>query len=195
MFELIGSEASYLRSLEVAISHFYASKALKQTLSQREHHTLFSNISYVMAASEKFFRDLEMRLAESVLISQVGDIVLQHCPKFHPLYVPYVTNMMYQEALLKQLQQNRDFVCSLKKLEKDPVCQRQSLKSFLVLPFQRITRIKLLLEVGVFCGVEVFMWKPAKGFVFISGRREFKEVCLIAFESQFHQQPPPANAS
>nr|XP_020453733.1 rho guanine nucleotide exchange factor 19-like [Monopterus albus] len=147
MFELIGSEASYLRSLEVAISHFYASKALKQTLSQREHHTLFSNISYVMAASEKFFRDLEMRLAESVLISQVGDIVLQHCPKFHPLYVPYVTNMMYQEALLKQLlQQNRDFVCSLKKLEKDPVCQRQSLKSFLVLPFQRITRIKLLLE-------------------------------------------------
>lgn len=147
MFELIGSEASYLRSLGVAVCHFYASKALKQTLSQREHHTLFSNICCVMAASEKFFMDLEMRLGENVVISQVGDIVLQHCPEFQALYVPYVTNMMYQEALIKQLlQHNREFLYSLKKLERDPVCQRQSLKSFLVLPFQRITRIKLLLE-------------------------------------------------
>lgn len=35
----------------------------------------------------------------------------------------------------------------MKKLEADPACCRQNLKSFLVLPFQRITRIKLLLEV------------------------------------------------
>lgn len=47
--------------------------------------------------------DLELRLGQSVLISQVGDIVLQHCPEFHSLYVPYVTNMMYQEALVNQL--------------------------------------------------------------------------------------------
>ncbi|XP_023256814.1 rho guanine nucleotide exchange factor 19-like [Seriola lalandi dorsalis] len=147
MFELIGSEASYLRSLGVAVNHFHASKALKRTLSQMEHHILFSNLPRVMAASEKFLMDLEMRLGESVLMSQVGDVVLQHCPEFHTLYVPYVTNMMYQEALINQLlQQNRDFLSLLKKLESDPVCQRQSLKSFLVLPFQRITRIKLLLE-------------------------------------------------
>lgn len=53
MFELIGSEASYLKSLGVALSHFYASKALKRTVSQREHHILFSNIGCVAAASEK----------------------------------------------------------------------------------------------------------------------------------------------
>ncbi|KAG7244694.1 hypothetical protein INR49_029713 [Caranx melampygus] len=147
MFELIGSEASYLRSLGVAVNHFHASKALKQTLSQMEHHILFSNIRQVMAGSEKFLVDLEMRLGEDVFICQIGDIVLQHCSKFHSLYVPYVTNMMYQEALINQLlQQNRDFLSVLKKLESDPVCQRQSLKSFLVLPFQRITRVKLLLE-------------------------------------------------
>ncbi|XP_042261565.1 rho guanine nucleotide exchange factor 19 [Thunnus maccoyii] len=147
MFELIGSEASYLRSLGVAVDHFFVSKPLKQTLSQMEHHILFSNIRRVKAASEKFLMDLEIRLGESVVISQVGDIVLQHCPAFRTLYVPYVTNMMYQEALINQLlQQNRDFLFSLKKLESDSVCQRQRLKSFLVLPFQRITRIKLILE-------------------------------------------------
>ncbi|XP_078139570.1 rho guanine nucleotide exchange factor 19 [Centroberyx gerrardi] len=89
----------------------------------------------------------KVRLGESVLISQVGDIVLQHCPVFRALYVPYVTNMMYQEALVNQLlQQNKGFLFLLKTLESDPVCQRQSLKSFLVLPFQRITRLKLITE-------------------------------------------------
>ncbi|CAJ1050594.1 rho guanine nucleotide exchange factor 19 isoform X1 [Xyrichtys novacula] len=147
MFELIGSEASYLRSLRVAVNHFYTSKELRKSLSKREHHVLFSNICGVMATSEKFLMDLEIRLGESVLMSQVGDIVLQHCPEFHSLYVPYVINMMYQEALINQLlQQNRDFLNSIKKLEGDKVCQRQSLKSFLVLPFQRITRVKLILE-------------------------------------------------
>lgn len=53
MFELIGSEASYLRSLGVAVDHFYASKALKRALSQMEHHVLFSNIRRVKAASER----------------------------------------------------------------------------------------------------------------------------------------------
>lgn len=51
----------------------------------------------------RFFVDLEMHLGEQVLMSQVGDIVLKHCPEFHALYVPYVTNMVYQEALLNQL--------------------------------------------------------------------------------------------
>lgn len=44
-------------------------------------------------------------------------------------------------------QHNREFLHTLRKLESDPMCQRQTLKSFLVLPFQRITRVKLLLEV------------------------------------------------
>ncbi|XP_075893265.1 rho guanine nucleotide exchange factor 19 isoform X2 [Nelusetta ayraudi] len=147
MFELIGSEASYLRSLRVVINHFYASKPLKETLSRLEHHTLFSNICGVTTASEKFLMDLEQRLGQSVFISQIGDVVLGHCPHFRSLYVPYVTNMMYQEALVNQLlERNREFQTSVKKLEADPACQRQNLKSFLVLPFQRITRIKLLLE-------------------------------------------------
>lgn len=52
MFEMIGSEASYLRSLGVAVNHFFASKTLKQTLHRMEHHILFSNLRSVMAASE-----------------------------------------------------------------------------------------------------------------------------------------------
>ncbi|XP_059926302.1 rho guanine nucleotide exchange factor 19 isoform X1 [Gadus macrocephalus] len=147
MFEVIGSEASYLRSLGVAVNHFMASKKLSRTVSPLEHHVLFSNLRHVMSASESFLVALERLLGECVVIPQLGGLMLQHCPRFRALYVPYLSNMMFQEALVnKLLQENKGFVSALKTLERDPVCQRRSLKSFLVLPFQRITRLKLLME-------------------------------------------------
>lgn len=147
MFEVISSEASYLRSLGVVVNHFLASKKLRGTVSRLEHHVLFSNLNHVMSASEEFLMALECLLGECVVMPQLADLVLQHCPRFRALYVPYLSNMMFQEALVNKLaQENKRFAAALKSLESDPTCQRQSLKSFLVLPFQRITRLKLLME-------------------------------------------------
>ncbi|KAF4079223.1 hypothetical protein AMELA_G00190500 [Ameiurus melas] len=147
MFELIVSEASYQKSLRVAVGLFQSSAQLKQTLTPVQNHVLFSNLKEVCKASEGFLQDLETRLEQNVVMSKVGDIVLNHKSTFRRVYVPYVTNMMYQETLIaKLLQENRKFVLALKKLEKDPLCQRQTLKSFLILPFQRITRLRLILE-------------------------------------------------
>ncbi|XP_055069351.2 rho guanine nucleotide exchange factor 19 [Misgurnus anguillicaudatus] len=147
MFELIVSEASYQKSLVVAMNVFQCSAELKQVLSRVEHHVLFSNLKEVCRVSERFLQDLESHLRQNVVMSQTGDIVLNHQLSFKQVYVPYITNMMYQEALITQLlQSNKKFALILKKLEKDPLCQRQTLKSFLILPFQRITRMTLLLE-------------------------------------------------
>ncbi|KAL4658514.1 rho guanine nucleotide exchange factor 19-like [Arapaima gigas] len=147
MFELIGSEASYLKSLTLAVTHFKESQTLRMTLPTVEHHILFSNLTEVKGISERFLLDLEARLDESIVMQQVGDVVMQHRAALRQVYVPYITNMMYQETLIQHLmQQNRAFFNVLKKLEKAPVCQRQSLKSFLVLPFQRITRLRIILE-------------------------------------------------
>ncbi|XP_053355548.1 rho guanine nucleotide exchange factor 19 isoform X1 [Clarias gariepinus] len=147
MFELIVSEASYLKSLRLAVGLFQSSSQLKQTLTPVQNHVLFSNLKEVCRASEGFLHDLESRLGMNVVMSKVGDVVLNHKSTFRRVYTPYVTNMMYQETLIeKLLQENRKFVVVLKKLEKDPLCQRQTLKSFLILPFQRITRLRLLLE-------------------------------------------------
>uniref|UniRef100_A0A9J7ZZ72 Si:ch73-15b2.5 n=2 Tax=Cyprinus carpio TaxID=7962 RepID=A0A9J7ZZ72_CYPCA len=147
MFELIVSEASYQKSLIVALNVFQCSAELKQVLSRVQHHVLFSNLKDVCRVSERFLQDMESHLGQYVVMSQVGDIVLNHQQPFQKVYVPYITNMMYQEALITQLlQENKKFALILKKLEKDPQCQRQTLKSFLILPFQRITRMTLLLE-------------------------------------------------
>lgn len=44
-------------------------------------------------------------------------------------------------------QENPKFPGILARLEEDPICQRLPLTSFLILPFQRITRLKMLVEV------------------------------------------------
>uniref|UniRef100_A0A3B1JEF2 Si:ch73-15b2.5 n=1 Tax=Astyanax mexicanus TaxID=7994 RepID=A0A3B1JEF2_ASTMX len=131
----------------LAVGLFQSSTELKATLPPLQTHVLFSNLKEVCKVSEGFLLDLETRLGQNVVMSKVGDIVLNHRSAFRRVYVPYVTNMMYQEALIaKLLLENKRFALTVKKLEKDPVCQRQTLKSFLVLPFQRITRLKLILE-------------------------------------------------
>ncbi|KAK1796594.1 hypothetical protein P4O66_009625 [Electrophorus voltai] len=147
MFELIVSEASYQKSLRVAVGLFQCCSELKRSISPVQNHVLFSNLKDVCQVSERFLLDLETRLGQNVVMSKVGDVVLSHQSAFRQVFVPYVTNMMYQEALIvKLLRENRKFAMTVKKLEKDPLCQRQTLKSFLVLPFQRITRLRLILE-------------------------------------------------
>ncbi|CAH7469070.1 rho guanine nucleotide exchange factor 5 [Phodopus roborovskii] len=146
-FELIVSEASYLRSLNVAVDHFQHSVQLRATLSTQDHQWLFSRLQDVRDVSTMFLSDLEENFENNIFSFQVCDVVLNHAPEFRRVYLPYVTNQTYQERTFQSLMNsNSSFREVLEKLESDPICQRLSLKSFLILPFQRITRLKLLLQ-------------------------------------------------
>lgn len=72
-------------------------------------------------------------------------------------------------------QENKKFVLALKKLEKNPVCQRQTLKSFLILPFQRITRLRLILEVGFRLPLLAYLFKCSISTYFICHCRTFSK--------------------
>ncbi|XP_045713513.1 rho guanine nucleotide exchange factor 5 [Phyllostomus hastatus] len=146
-FELIVSEASYLRSLNIAVDHFQLSRQLRATLTNQEHQWLFSRLQDVRDVSSTFLSDLEENLESDLFTFHVCDVVLNHASHFRRVYLPYVTNQTYQERTFQNLlNTNSSFREVLEKLESDPVCQRLSLKSFLILPFQRITRLKLLLQ-------------------------------------------------
>lgn len=146
-FELIVSEASYLRSLNIAVDHFQHSAQLRAALSTQDHQWLFSRLQDVRDVSSMFLSDLEENFENNIFSFQVCDVVLNHAPDFRRVYLPYVTNQTYQERTFQSLMSsNSSFREVLEKLESDPICQRLSLKSFLILPFQRITRLKLLLQ-------------------------------------------------
>ncbi|KAM8805019.1 LOW QUALITY PROTEIN: ephexin-1 [Eudromia elegans] len=147
MFELVTSEASYYKSLNLLVSHFMENERLKKILHQSEAHILFSNVLDVMAVSERFLLDLEQRVEENIVISDVCDIVHQHTVNHFSVYITYVSNQTYQERAYKQLLQDKPaFREVISQLELDPKCKGLSFSSFLILPFQRITRLKLLVQ-------------------------------------------------
>uniref|UniRef100_A0A4X1W1P2 Rho guanine nucleotide exchange factor 19 n=1 Tax=Sus scrofa TaxID=9823 RepID=A0A4X1W1P2_PIG len=146
-FELITSEASYIHSLSVAVGHFLGSAELSECLGAQDKQWLFSKLPEVKSTSERFLQDLEQRLEADVLRFSVCDVVLHHYPAFRRVYLPYVTNQAYQERTYQRLLlENPKFPGILARLEESPVCQRLPLTSFLILPFQRITRLKMLVE-------------------------------------------------
>ncbi|KAL8176383.1 UNVERIFIED_CONTAM: hypothetical protein K2H54_033131, partial [Gekko kuhli] len=147
LFEVVTSEASYLRSLTLLIEHFMESRDLAATILLREHRILFSNIRKVKEVSERFLHDLEGRLAESLQISDVCDIVEEHAKQSFSVYIDYVRNQLYQEKTYSTLmEKNPQFAVVVTRLQELPECQRLPFMSFLLLPFQRITRIKMLIE-------------------------------------------------
>ncbi|XP_048836183.1 ephexin-1 [Brienomyrus brachyistius] len=147
MFELVTSEASYYKSLELLETHFLKNPVLVNTLSQTDTHFLFSNIEEVMKASERFLMDLENRVEQSIQISDVCDIVYEHAVQHFHVFINYVINQGYQEKHYRRiLQGNAPFRETMAKLENQPKVRGLSFTSFLILPFQRITRLKLLVQ-------------------------------------------------
>ncbi|XP_015196278.2 rho guanine nucleotide exchange factor 15 isoform X1 [Lepisosteus oculatus] len=147
MFEVLTSEASYLRSLKVLIEHFMESRDLDGTLIIREKKILFSNILKIREVSERFLKDLEERVEEYLIIGDICDIIHFHAQHSFPAYIDYVRNQIYQEKTYSHLmQKNVQFAAVIARLQESPQCQRLPFMSFLLLPFQRITRIKMLIE-------------------------------------------------
>ncbi|XP_062844658.1 ephexin-1 [Trichomycterus rosablanca] len=147
MFEVVTTEASFLRSLNVLRDHFLGSRELDDTLVLHDRKSLFSNIMQVHEVSQRFLEDLLKRVDESVLISSVCDIIYHHATTHFSVYVEYVRNQVYQEQTYSRLMQcNRVFHTVMRRLEESPLCNRLPFTSFMLLPFQRITRIKILIQ-------------------------------------------------
>ena len=150
MFEVISSEASYLKSLNILISHFVQSNQFSgdsSVLSKRDQRILFSEVISVRSCSEKFLADLESRWQESVVLSGISDVIMKHANQNFQVYVKYCSNQVYQDRTLKRLRaESPDFVEALKELECQEACQGLAMHSFLMLPMQRITRLPLLTD-------------------------------------------------
>ncbi|XP_055971083.1 rho guanine nucleotide exchange factor 15 [Sorex fumeus] len=147
LFEVVTSEASYLRSLRLLTDTFVLSQALRDTLTPRDHHTLFSNVQRVQGVSERFLGTLLSRVRASPHISDLCDVVHAHAVGPFSVYVDYVRNQQYQEETYSRLMDtNVRFSAELRRLQSLPKCERLPLPSFLLLPFQRITRLRMLLQ-------------------------------------------------
>ncbi|XP_042342918.1 rho guanine nucleotide exchange factor 26-like [Plectropomus leopardus] len=147
IFEVISSEHSYLHSLEILIRMFKNSAELSEAMTKTEHHHLFSNITDVCEASKKFFKELEEKHQQNIVIDDISDIVNKHAQSNFDPYVTYCSNEVYQQRTLQRLvSKNPVFKEVLTRIESHPDCRNLPMISFLILPMQRITRLPLLMD-------------------------------------------------
>lgn len=134
-------------SLGILVTEFLQSQELRATMTQTEHHHLFSNILDVLAASRRFFEDLEQRHKAQVWVEDISDILEEHAERhFHP-YVAYCSNEGFQQRTLQRLtNSNAAFREALRDIERRPACGGLPMISFLILPMQRVTRLPLLTD-------------------------------------------------
>eukprot|EP00118_Oscarella_pearsei_P003472 m.14429 g.14429 ORF g.14429 m.14429 type:complete len:981 (+) comp25748_c0_seq2:205-3147(+) len=152
-FELISSEATYWKSLNILINHFMNAPEFSDSLPEdvrvldkHQRHVLFSNLPSVLNVVTRFSESLQVRWRKNCKVENVCDVALEYLKKDFDVYVKYCSNQAYQHRLLeKLLATDLKFSSIVRKLESDPICRSLTLGSYLLLPMQRITRFPLLI--------------------------------------------------
>jgi len=83
MFEVIASEDTYLRSLDVLIQNFMDDPGMnpylpegRRVIDKRQHHVIFSNVKEVREVSSQFLARLQDRQSKSAVVKNISDIIL-----------------------------------------------------------------------------------------------------------------------
>jgi neuronal guanine nucleotide exchange factor len=148
-FEILTSEASYLKSLNLLKSHFMNHPAFRepQIIDPQDRKTLFSFIIPVLECSDRLLCDLESCWQDSIMLNNLAKHIFKHAEKHFHVYISYCEHQGRLDRTLKRLKEtNSMFRDTLDILENLPICCGLSLHSFLMLPMQRITRLPLLID-------------------------------------------------
>uniref|UniRef100_A0A1I8BRF6 DH domain-containing protein n=1 Tax=Meloidogyne hapla TaxID=6305 RepID=A0A1I8BRF6_MELHA len=123
------------------------SKNTQSVITNSERKQLFSNILAIRDCSDRLLSELETRLKQGLILTDICDILCAHFETQFEPYINYCSNQEYQDRTLKKLRtENALFNACIQKLEKDRQCHGLDIRSFLMLPMQRITRYPLLID-------------------------------------------------
>ncbi|KAJ3288737.1 Intersectin 1 (SH3 domain protein) [Borealophlyctis nickersoniae] len=146
IFELIQTEQSYVRDLQLIVEVFYA--PLTQLLTPPDIRTLFSNIEEVLFVNSLILSDFETaQIEQSFVMGGIGRLFIRHADKLS-CYQPYCANFGTALKLLQKRRREDARLAEFLKTQQNqnPKCRSLDLSSFLLEPMQRITRYTLLLR-------------------------------------------------
>ncbi|KAI1790449.1 Dbl homology domain-containing protein [Ganoderma leucocontextum] len=145
IFELIATEAAYVRDLQLIVEHFYAN--VFSILDQKARTVVFANVEDILLMNTTFLSSLEERQKECRLyVDRIGDILLTYMGNIG-VYMEYCVNHPSAIKVLQTLRQsNPELGGTLQRLRDDPTARSLDLSSYLLAPMQRITRYPLLFK-------------------------------------------------
>ncbi|KAG2139113.1 uncharacterized protein EDB93DRAFT_707815 [Suillus bovinus] len=145
IFELISTEADYVRDLQLIVELFYS--RLMGTLGEKATTVIFANIEDILLTNTTFLSVLEERQKDCRLyIDHIGDVLETHIPNMH-LYLSYCVNQHNAAKVLRSMRDsNADLATQLQRLRDDPSARNLDLSHYLLVPMQRLTRYPLLIR-------------------------------------------------
>ena len=113
IFELISTERSYLRDLQMIVELFYG--PLQNILSSVELNIIFSNVEDILLCNTTILSDLEQRQKDdNLFVNDVGDLLLKHSEDLK-CYEIYCGNQLNASKFLqKKRTEDRNFADFLK---------------------------------------------------------------------------------
>ncbi|XP_037939998.1 rho guanine nucleotide exchange factor 19 [Teleopsis dalmanni] len=148
-FEVLTSEASYLKSLNLLRSHFMNHPIFRdtKTVCARDRKALFSYIVPVHECSERLLSELEACWQDNIMLLGLSKRIYAVAEKSFHVYIAFCEHQGRMDRTLRRLKEAKGlFSQNLDLLEGDSTCCGLNLHSFLMLPMQRITRLPLLID-------------------------------------------------
>lgn len=148
-FEIITSEASYLKSLNLLRNHYMNHPIFRDQnlVNSRDRKSLFAHIVPVHECSERLLSELESCWQDNIMLIGLSKRIYAIAEKYFHVYIGFCEHQGRMDRTLKRLRASKGlFSQNLELLESSSLCCGLNLHSFLMLPMQRITRLPLLID-------------------------------------------------
>jgi len=144
IFELIKTEQSYVRDLQVIVNEFLIPIQNQRILNDGDIKMIFLNIEEILDCNALLLSSLESAQDNNNYVETVGHIFRQHSFDCYSYFCSSLTvSLKYLQSLREEKKPLKNF---LKDQMSNPECKQLDLSSFLLEPMQRITRYSLLLK-------------------------------------------------
>ncbi|OWF49218.1 uncharacterized protein LOC110452089 [Mizuhopecten yessoensis] len=154
IIEIRDTEKSYGRDLHILKDHFYKPMKTNGLLSSEQVEAIFLNLEQLMNANAQFTARLEAALQDAINNDDhdftevsIGSLFLKSTDLMMA-FESYCVNQSHAGNLLETLEKEKELLRIFLQASQDDnvALRRMPLKSFLILPVQRIMRYPLLLE-------------------------------------------------
>ena len=155
VLELLSTERSYVSSLDTMINCFAkpltlgtgSNSGTASLLTPSESRCVFANADHLFRLNSSLLQSLERELAQSgPSLARVGKILFEFAPFFR-VYMSYIDRYEEQVRVFEDLCSSKQGLSDLvEQCRQNPKCRGLALKSYLIMPVQRIPRYKMLLS-------------------------------------------------
>ncbi|KAL5006025.1 hypothetical protein ScPMuIL_017183 [Solemya velum] len=152
--EIVDTEISYGRDLNILKQEFYEPMKSNGLMSSEQLETIFSNLDELNHVNKQFVEKIELSIEAAsrnkdmgMKTVNLGSLFLESSTMFLT-FESYCVNQAQAPILLEQLEKDKELlrIFLLVSQTDNPLLRRMHLKSFLMVPVQRIMKYPLLLE-------------------------------------------------